>query len=108
MNTPTRQQRRAQERAAKKVPAVYTRPTPYLHKLQKKLPNASLADLVRLLKRFSKARMSLGYALKRWKRETEGRLPDDEWPDKDHMIQVALCYSAVVEQLAHRGTKLSS
>lgn len=107
MTNPTRQQRRAAERAAKKRPATYTPPIPYLAKLHCKLPRATLAELISYLKRFTKARRTLGFAFKRWKRETEGRLPDDQWPDRDAMVRVALCYSAVVDQLAHRGTKLS-
>ena len=106
MTNPTRQQRRAAERRAAKRPAVRTSRTSYLHKLQRKLPKATLAELVSLLKRFTKARKQLGFAFKRWKRDTQGRLPDDQWPDKDGLIQVALYYSAVVDQLAQRGTKI--
>jgi hypothetical protein len=104
---PTRQESRAAERRATKRLAVRTPPTPYFAKLQSKLPRATLAELLSLLKRFTKARRNLGFAFKRWKRDTEGRLPDDQWPDRDALIRVALCYSAVADQLAHRGTKLS-
>lgn len=107
VTNPTRQQRRAAERRAAKRPAVRTSLIPYLHKLHRKLPTATLAELVSFLKRFTKARRQLGFAFKRWKRETEGRLPDDQWPDRDALIQIALYYSAVVDQLAQRGTKLS-
>lgn len=106
MIQPTRQQRRAAERRAKKRPAVKTLPVPYFHKIQSKLPRLTLQQLKSFLKRFTKVRDQLGFAFKRWKRETQGRLSDDQWPDKKALIEIALCHTAVCETLARRTAKI--
>jgi hypothetical protein len=99
----TNKQRKADQRAdAIVLPTPKSPRTPPSVKLVSRLRGADLAELRRWEKRFFAASVFYCKAFTEWRAEVPSVLPDEDWPDRGNLVELAKCYDVVIGEYRRR------